>query len=266
VLIGGAIGVGAQVWLGDLRSLWAWVVMAVAFGFVVQPVSTLIHELGHAVAVVTLGRRRAMAVVGRGPWVTIRLGPVTVRFSPLPTRGVRIAGFCRYDAAGLSWATRGWISLAGPIATLIELLAVLGLSPLLWNRGALTRYLLAGAVVQLAMSLAANLSPRPAAAGGERAVITQRDGYTARAAFARHRARVPVPPAARAAAGISTGDDPVEGRRLEKSQGVGWQLPPAQEGWPPSLCSKDRPSLGRPASRRPATTDRHTPGTSRWGP
>jgi hypothetical protein len=160
---------------------------------VVQPVSTLIHELGHAAAVRALGKRGSVVVVGRGPWIKIGLGRITARFSLLPSRGVLMGGLCQFDVTGLPWRSIGWIALAGPLATLVELLALLTVAPLLWSRGAFVRQLIFLWAVYLVASVLVNLSPRRQVAGSRHAVVAQCDGWRARQAFARHRAGFPVP-------------------------------------------------------------------------
>ena len=154
--------------------------------FVVQPVSTLLHELGHAVAVVRLGGRQAQVIVGRGPWAKLRLGRVHVMFSLLPARGVLFRGICRYDPAGLPWRSIGWIALAGPLATLVELALLLAVTPALWNAGPLARGVTVFAAAGLLASLVVNLIPQALGSDGPGALV-QRDGFSARQAFARHR-------------------------------------------------------------------------------
>jgi hypothetical protein len=138
-----------------------------------------------------LGRRPASVVVGRGPWLTVLVGRVTVRFSPLPTRGVQVAGLCRYDPRGLSWRSRGWISLAGPVATFLQLLALCAVGSLFWRAGAMLRYVVLLWAFALIASLVANLVPRRARLDRDRAAVTQRDGWNAKRAFALHHAGHP---------------------------------------------------------------------------
>lgn len=200
IVVAGAALIVSQRWLGELHSPLAWVVLVAVGEFGIQPMSTLAHELGHAAAVAVLGRRRAVAIVGRGPWITLKLGRVSARLSVLPTRGVRIAGVCRYDPSGMAWRRLAWVALAGPMATGLELVLVLGFAPMLWNAGTFVHYLLVFSALGLLNSLFSNLLPRRAGEGDRTATVTQRDGWHARHAFARHRAGA-APPQAPAASG-----------------------------------------------------------------
>ena len=125
----------SQYWLGVVPNWATWLVVVAIVQFVIQPLSTLVHELGHACAVTLIGRRQSSVIVGRGPWLTVKRRRVTVHFSVLATRGVRIAGVCRFDRSGLSWKQLGWIALAGPLATAAQLIVVLAIAPLLWAHG-----------------------------------------------------------------------------------------------------------------------------------
>ena len=161
--------------------------------FVLQPISTLVHELGHAAAAVRRGPGTATIMVGRGPWINITLGRVKVHFSPLPTRGVLIRGVCHFDNPTLSWRARAAIALAGPAATLAELLASAALAILLWpTAGTMLRTLLVSVLVALSSSLVVNLAPRRARGepGGRRA---SNDGTQALFALRMQRAGEPLP-------------------------------------------------------------------------
>jgi hypothetical protein len=161
-------------------------------GFVVQPLATLGHELGHALAALLLGGRPSLIVVGRGPFLRVRAEPTLILFSVLPTRGVLFAGICRYNPAGLPWRSVAFIALAGPMASLVELLAAVLLGPAVWHSGALARMLIVWTDIWLAVSLVVNLWPRGGATrpGTDRAL--RRDGDLARYAYARHRAAASV--------------------------------------------------------------------------
>jgi hypothetical protein len=233
MLLGTAVLIVSQYGLGVAPSFTTWMVVAAIVQFVIQPVSTLLHELGHAAAVALIGERQSFVMVGRGPWLTIKRGRVTIHFSALATRGVRIAGVCRYDRSGLSWKQLGWIALAGPLATAAQLILVLAIAPLLWGHGSTVRYLLVLSTVGLAGSLVANLLPQRSRDPGDRATVTRRDGTQAREAFARHKAGAPPPQPVRVAAARDSVDelpphwapaDPDERRRIETS------IPPPSHG------------------------------------
>lgn len=196
----------SQYWLGVVPNWTTWLVVVAIVQFVIQPLSTLLHELGHACAVTLIGRRQSFVVVGRGPWLTVKLRRVTVRFSVLATRGVRIAGVCRFDRSGLSWKQLGWIVLAGPLATAVQLIVVLAIAPLLWTHGPTIRYLLVLWTIGLASSLVINLVPQRSREPGDHATVTRRDGTKAREAFSRHKAGAPPPPL-RAVAARNSADD-----------------------------------------------------------
>jgi hypothetical protein len=238
VLLGTSVLIVGKYWLGVAPSFTTWMVVAAIVQFVIAPLSTLLHELGHAAAVALIGRRQSFVMVGRGPWLTVKRGRVTVHFSALATRGVRIAGVCRYDRSGLSWTQLGWIALAGPLATAAQLILVLAIAPLLWGHGSTVRCLLVLSTVGLAGSLVANLVPQRSSDPGERATVTRRDGTQAREAFACHKAGAPPPqPVGAAAAGDSLDElpphwapaDPEKRRVFEAELRRALQPPEARE-------------------------------------
>jgi membrane-associated protease RseP (regulator of RpoE activity) len=195
VAVGGLIGLllgVAHVALPDAGfSLADFFIAAVVLAVVVQPVTTLGHELGHAVAALMLGARPTLIIVGRGPFLRVRAEPTLILFSVLPTRGVPFAGVCRYDPAGLAWSSVALIALAGPLATLLELLAVVLLGPAAWGSGALTRMLTVETGLYLAIGLVVTLWPRGAAMRTGSNQAFRHDGDLARYAYARHRATMP---------------------------------------------------------------------------
>jgi hypothetical protein len=193
-VIGGLIGLwlcvahvallGAALGIGDL------LVVLVVLAFVVQPLATLGHELGHAVVALLLGARPSLIVVGRGPFLRVRAEPTLILFSVLPTRGVPFAGVCRYTPSGLPWRSIALIALAGPLATLLELVSVVLFGSAAWDDGALARALIVWTSLWLAVSVVVNLWPRgdvvhPGSDQGFR-----RDGDLARYAYARHRSAI----------------------------------------------------------------------------
>ncbi|MGZ4326951.1 MAG: site-2 protease family protein [Solirubrobacteraceae bacterium] len=197
----------SQYWLGVVPNFATWLLVIAIVQFVIQPLSTLLHELGHAGAVSLLGRRQSFVMVGRGPWLTVKRGRVMVHFSVFATRGVRIAGVCRFDRSGLSWKQLGWIALAGPLATAAQLILVLAMAPLLWTHGPTIRYLVVLWTIGLASSLVINLVPQRGKQPSDHATVTRRDGTQAREAFARHRAGAPPLQPIRAEAAPDPEDD-----------------------------------------------------------
>jgi hypothetical protein len=196
VVLMAAVGIyGVQQWSGGSLSLGQWLVLILALEFVIQPLSTLWHELGHAAAIICLAKRTARVVVGREPWAQLIVGRLDLRFSLVPARGVSFRGICIYDPAEIPWRSRGLIALAGPFATLIELGALAAVAPALWHTGVVARGLVLLGGAGLVASLITNLSRDPLDGNGSRAAVTQRDGWNARRAFALHR-RGAAPPAA----------------------------------------------------------------------
>jgi hypothetical protein len=196
VLLMGVAGIfGVQAWAGVV-GFWQWLFLILVLEFLVQPLSTLVHELGHAVAVICLAKRTARVVVGREPWAQLTVDRLDVRFSLVPARGVSFRGICVYDSTGISWRSLGLIALAGPLATLVELAVLGAVAPALWHAGAVARGLILLTAGGLIATLVANLSPDPLEANPARAVVTQSDGWNARRAFALHRQGAP-PPARR---------------------------------------------------------------------
>jgi hypothetical protein len=186
------VGIWAvQGWSGGSLSVGQWLVLVLALEFVVQPLSTLLHELGHAAAVMCLAKRSARVVVGREPWVELIVGGLHLRFSLVPARGVSFRGVCVYDSIGVPWRTLGLIALAGPLATLAELGVLAAATPVLWHTGAVARGLVVLTLGGLVASLLTNLSGAPLEASRRRAVVAQRDGWNARRAFALHRQGAP---------------------------------------------------------------------------
>jgi tetratricopeptide (TPR) repeat protein len=171
--------------------------------FLFRPLSTLIHELGHAAAVRRLARRPAEVIVGASsPSLKGRLGQVSIHFSPVPVMGSQVAGICRYRPDGIDWRARGWISLAGPGATLLELLVMLALLPVWSQASVVVRDLFAVGAAMLALNVVTNLLPTPLVRDKQGRVVLGRDGWNAREAFLNARTAVPVAGAVTAAASL----------------------------------------------------------------
>lgn len=181
ILIGRWIGLRSPAHYLEMFGLWL---------FIFFPMSTLFHEMGHAIAVRLLTRRPAEAVVGAGPRLNVRLGQITVRFGILPMQGPHW-GFCRYDRVGVDWRKQGWISLAGPAASVLELLILLLLLPIWWHSSPLIRSVLTIGAGFQTLSVLTNLKRTPPR-DRQGPVVVGRDGWSAREAFAKARAGVPV--------------------------------------------------------------------------
>jgi hypothetical protein len=176
--------------LGDI-GLAGILVGFLIIGLLVLPLSTLGHELGHALAVSRLGRRNCMVIVGRAPFLRFTAGRAVVLLSVLPARDLPFSGVCRYDPSGLPWRMIGWIALAGPLATAAELIGLVAAAPLLWTIGPLARFVVVLSVEILIWALVRNLRERAPAAQAEGHGRWLHDGDLARLAFARHRAGIP---------------------------------------------------------------------------
>jgi hypothetical protein len=190
VLAGLGVGVAANLAIGDV-GVTSWALALVVAAFVVLPLATLGHELGHALAVSLLAQRPSLVVVGRGPFLRIKADPALVLFSVMPTRGVPFSGICRYDPSGLSWRTIAYVALAGPLASLCELIALALSVPLLWSTGPTMRLLMFLTAACLITSIAANLWPNGATpADHDRSF--RRDGPMAHLAYSRYQAGAPL--------------------------------------------------------------------------
>lgn len=208
IVLGGAGIAAAYLWLGPMPGVVGWLVLICVLQFIVQPVTTLLHELGHAVAVALLGRRPALITVGRGPWASAKCGRIEVRFGLLPSRGVSLRGLCVYDPRGLPWRRIGWISLAGPIATAITFAAAPATAPVIWPAGTLARYIVVSTLVLLVASLIVNLTPRQRRPHPQAATVARGDGWAARRAFNCHRNGI-APPTRRRSSPASVSANPV---------------------------------------------------------
>jgi hypothetical protein len=82
------------------------------------PVAVLLHELAHGLMALATTRGRVLVVVGYGPAVSMTVGRLALRVSPLAASG------CCVHRATRGASDRALIAAAGPIASL--LVAVLG--------------------------------------------------------------------------------------------------------------------------------------------
>ena len=102
-----------------------WGVAIVLTAFVIAPLATLAHELGHAAVALLLGRGRVSVVVGHpGSAVTGRLGRLQVTFSPRPANGVSHAGLCICEQPPTGRRSVIALLLAGPLMTFACLVAL----------------------------------------------------------------------------------------------------------------------------------------------
>jgi Zn-dependent protease len=116
------------------------------FAVCLLPLTTLIHESGHALAALAAGRRIAEVVVGddqsllrlRNDRFRFRLGAVTGRG--------HASGYVVFDGGGAKPRDVLLIALAGPLASLAGAVACCVLAAWAWPEPALTFALLMGAV------------------------------------------------------------------------------------------------------------------------
>jgi hypothetical protein len=85
---------------------------------IATPLAVLLHELAHAGMALALTRGRVLVVVGYGRGVSLTLGRLSLRLSPLAA-----SGCCVHRGTHAS-ADRAVIAAAGPVSSL--LVAVLG--------------------------------------------------------------------------------------------------------------------------------------------
>lgn len=232
LLIAASIAYGAARVAAGPLSAPQLVLVLLVLEFAVQPLSTLLHECGHAVVARRVSSGPVSLIVGRGPYLWGTVGGVRMNFSFLPARGVRIRGVCRYEPGDVSWRDRAAVSLAGPLATLLELLGAAMVTVRLWSGAEpLVRNLLVLVVIGLAMSMLVNLAPNTIISG-----VLSNDGANALRALRNHRAGVPT--AARPAA--VRPPTPMELPKGPRTTSTGWTAP--------------IPSTDRSASTQPLTT------------
>ena len=148
------------------------------------PLLTLIHELGHAIAVRLRGLPLESLVVGDADDLILRVGGVILRFGRMLDDDTN-AGFVRYDAADASPADHIVIALAGPAANLVVAPVFGGLAAIGGTSGPFDAclWLLAVASVVLAV-----LNLVPSGTPGTSSLIS--DGRVVQLACAARRGRV----------------------------------------------------------------------------
>lgn len=106
--------------------------------FLIRPFFTLVHELGHAAAVLWLTNRKPTVEVGLPPWLwTLSFKRIDFKIQPwMPLHWA--PGRCAWDGTAVKPQKRLWISLAGPAASLLLLMLFTATSLLL--QGELIRF------------------------------------------------------------------------------------------------------------------------------
>jgi hypothetical protein len=161
------------------------VVIAIALvSFVITPLATLSHEVGHAAVALRVSSGPVFVYVGRPPaLVRWRITRLQINWSPPPPRGVPFAGLCVWRPARSPQA-RLAVRLAGPAVTALLVPAFLlvmvvsldspGWVPATWGLAALSAF----------VSLLYNIDPRPATKAERAGAATmRRDGPEALAEF-----------------------------------------------------------------------------------
>jgi hypothetical protein len=86
--------------------------------FVVAPVSTLAHELGHAAAALKAAPGKVTVVVGRkSTAIGIEFERLMIWWSPIPARGVSFSGICIWNGSTATPRGRLSVALRGPLVT-----------------------------------------------------------------------------------------------------------------------------------------------------
>ena len=113
-------------------------ILILAVWFLLRPFFVLVHEMGHAVAVLWLTGRKPTVEVGLPPWLwTWSTRRMDFKIQPwMPLRWA--PGRCAWDGTAVAPQKRLWISLAGPTASLLLLLLFIATSLLL--QGNLIRF------------------------------------------------------------------------------------------------------------------------------
>jgi hypothetical protein len=96
------------------------IVALVLLEFVLGPISTLLHELGHARVALRASPpdSKVTVVVGRRSMAFgVVFERLTIWWSPIPARGVFFRGVCVWDSRPASHRDRLRVSLAGPAVT-----------------------------------------------------------------------------------------------------------------------------------------------------
>ncbi len=152
-------------------------------GFVIMPLATLAHELGHAVLALRFSADPVIVQVGRPPAIVeIASERLSVSWSLLPARGVPFAGLCLWNMKYATDLERMAVFLAGPLVT--ALLVPLFLWATIASFGSphwLTATCLISAIGAL-VSVLFNIDPRTTDDEVRTGQI-RRDGPRARAAF-----------------------------------------------------------------------------------
>jgi hypothetical protein len=178
---------------------------------VVLPILALVHELGHALAALSVSSGDAEIHVGRpvAP-LRFRLGRIRVNFSLVPPQGFPFTGSCVYQRASRSPLRELVFLLAGPIISLLVAALLAGLAVLLMHSEPqwLALTFTCGSLQGLAAFLY-NVDPRRATKSEKERLTLRRDGPRARHCYRLWRAGGVLPSTSHEAAPVSR--EPVSG-------------------------------------------------------
>jgi Zn-dependent protease len=125
---------------------WLGTLFGIALAACMLPLVTLIHEAGHALAAVAVGRRVAELVVGDDrPLVVLRSDRFRLHLGAITGRG-DAAGYVMYDGSRATPRDTFLIALAGPLASLAGAVLFVVLMIWAWPEPSLAFSLLMAAV------------------------------------------------------------------------------------------------------------------------
>lgn len=162
--------------------------------FIVRPLMTLAHELGHAVMALRFARGVVQVHVGRPPGLVRLGGRLRIAFSPQPTRGVSYGGITIFNARGVTPLQAVAILAAGPAVSALGTVA-LGVGTILAvRREPLVAWVLGVSALEGLLSVIWNLRTRPQPLNEHRARVGQPDGVSLVRAWRAHRGTRTLPP------------------------------------------------------------------------
>ncbi len=157
---------------------------------VFEPISTLIHELGHAFGALRVTSQPVRVEVGREALrFTLIVERLTVMWSPIPKK-TNPRGVCYWQSQTASPRQEMWVTLAGPIATAL-LIVPYGLAAYLTrNAAAWIQAVFVLSSLYCLINVATNLDTRKTALLGKAPPNPERlDGSKALSAYRRSRDR-----------------------------------------------------------------------------
>jgi hypothetical protein len=171
-------------------------------GFVVMPLLSLLHELGHALVALRVAPGLVQVHVGRPPGLRVESRRLRIGFNIFPANGVSFVGLCIRERVSSDPRKELLVVLAGPVMTLLAAiaLAVLALGSIDGEQHWLTLTFAFGALSAL-LSFLKNVYPRSTSLRHNKRQQFVRDGPKALAYYRLWRAgqQAHTPTAARVA-------------------------------------------------------------------